>query len=170
MFCGSCGKPLAEGVKFCPECGAPVRRAPAVPEPSAPAPQPTAAPVVSVPVPQSAPAAAAAAPAMAAAAAKNIEQALMVAPILLAVGAGLVVMTGDLLNFLFVLGVAAVAYAVGYKNYKDGKLKEAKTGALIMGIVVGVFFLISAGQGNMIFTLLDAVSAAALIFASTKLP
>lgn len=26
MFCGNCGKPLNEGVLFCPECGTPVKK------------------------------------------------------------------------------------------------------------------------------------------------
>lgn len=172
MFCGSCGKPLSEGANFCQECGAPVRRAAANPEGPAAPPQP--APVTTAPAPAPTPqasagAAAAATPATAAAIAKNVEQALLAVPIVLGVGTLLVLMTGNIFNFLFDLAVTAAAYAVGYKNFKDGKLKEAKTGALVMAVVVGVFFLISAGQGNTIFVLIDAVATIALIYAWSKL-
>ena len=171
MFCGSCGKPLSEGVKFCPECGAPVRRATASPEVPATAAQPgpvTAAPGPA-PAPQSSAGGAAGATSAMAAAGKNVEQALLAAPILLSVGTLLVLMTGAIFNFIFDLAVTAAAYAVGYKNFKDGKIKEAKTGALVMAVVVAVFFFISAGQGNTIFVLIDAGATIALVYAWSKL-
>lgn len=166
MFCGACGKPLSDSVKFCPECGAPVRRAPEhAAAPAAPPPS-AAPPVAAAPAPNPQPAA----PAVAAAPAGNVEQALLVAPFLFGGGALLILMAGDFLDFVFGLCVAGVTYAVGYQNFKQGKLKQAKTGALVMGIIAGVSFLVSANFGNMILMLLDAGAGAALIFAYTRIP
>ncbi|HKX16417.1 MAG TPA: hypothetical protein VJT33_00195 [bacterium] len=78
-------------------------------------------------------------------------------------------MAGDVPDCVFGLSVAGITYVVGYQNFKQGKLKQAKTGSLIMGIVAGVGFLTSAGLGNMILMLLDAGAAAGLIYSSTKL-
>lgn len=149
MFRGACGKPLSEDVKFCPECGAPVRRAPVHTEVPASSP-PAAAPVAAAPM-------------------GNVEQALLIAPFLVGGAALLILMAGDIFDFGLGLVLAGITYAVGYQNFKQGKLKQAKTGALVMGIIAGVGALLSASQGNMLLLLLDAAAAAALIFASTKL-
>ena len=167
MFCGACGKPLSEDVKFCPECGAPVRRAPAHTEAPASSSQPATSPVIAAPA--SAPQPAAPAPVAAAAPMGNVEQALLVAPFPFVGGALLILMAGDFLDFVLGLCIAGVTYAVGYQNFKQGKLKQAKTGSLVMGIVAGVGVLLSASQGNTILLLLDAAAGVALIFASTKL-
>ncbi len=50
MFCTKCGKPLAEGAKFCTACGAPPGQEPAPQPTPAPAPQPASEPRASVPV------------------------------------------------------------------------------------------------------------------------
>ena len=167
MFCGACGKPLSEEVKFCPECGAPVRRAPERTAAPASPPQPAVPPVAAAPVPDPQPTAAA--PVVAAAPMGNVEQALLIAPFLIGGAALLILMAGDIFDFGLGLVLAGVTYAVGYQNFKQGKLKQAKTGALVMGIIAGVGALIGVGVGNMLLVLLDAAAGTALIFASTKL-
>lgn len=170
MFCGQCGKKLVEGAKFCPECGAPVRVAAASSETPVPA-SPPAPVTVAAPAPPAAPAGAfqPAATAAPAAGAKNLEQALLLAPILLGAGAVLLLTAGDVISFLFGLAVAAAAYGLGYQKFKEGKLKEAKTGILVMGILVAIFAVISAGQGNGLLTVIDAGAAGSLLFAYSKI-
>ena len=155
MFCGNCGKRLEDGVNFCRACGAPVHRAAASPE------VPVTAPPVSAPQP--------AAPAAAAATDKSVEQALLAGSIVLAFGVVLVLLTGDVLSFLVDAAIVAGVYFLGYRKFKEGKLKEAKTNSLVFGLVAAGFALLSAGQGNMLLLVIDAATAGLLIYASTKI-